>query len=164
MSTRPPTLRENHRYLLVRIEPAGISADQKDLYYALSDAITSLWGDAMAAVIMQAVVATEGRYAVIRCRRGTERELAIALATVTVCHDVRIALRIVAASGTIDSLRRRIKAEKPVENSGEERREYIIAGKPYNSVYCDVQKIDVIEKGFKNTHRLFLTREDMEEL
>jgi hypothetical protein len=27
----------------------------------------------------------------------------------------------------------------------------------------DGQKIDVIEKGFKNTNRLFLTKEDLEE-
>jgi hypothetical protein len=29
---------------------------------------------------------------------------------------------------------------------------------------CNGQKVDVIEKGFKNTNRLFLTKEDMEEL
>ena len=29
---------------------------------------------------------------------------------------------------------------------------------------CIGQKIDVIEKGFKNTNRLFLTTEDLEEL
>ena len=62
MSARPPTLREKRRYLLVAIEPAGTVIDQKDLYYAISDATTSLWGDAMAAVITPAVVASEGQY------------------------------------------------------------------------------------------------------
>ncbi len=62
--------------------------DQKELYYALSDAITSLWGDAMAAVIVQAVICAEGDYVVIRCRRGTERELAIALSTFTMFRDL----------------------------------------------------------------------------
>jgi hypothetical protein len=33
-----------------------------------------------------------------------------------------------------------------------------------DAINCDGQKVDVIEKGFKNTHRLFLTREDLEEL
>ena len=112
MSTRPPTLRENRRYILVWVEPAGTVIDQKDLYYAISDAITSLWGDVMAAVIMQAVVAAEGQVFIIRCRRGTEQELAIALSTVTTCRDTRIALRIVAASGTIESLRERIRNAK----------------------------------------------------
>jgi len=162
MSTLPPTLREKRRYLLVRVEPAGTAIDQKDLYYAISDAVTSLWGDAMAAVITQAVVAAEGQYVVIRCRRGTERELAIALSTVTVCRDLRFALRIVAASGTIESLRERIKRKKVPETTGDDIRECTFGGKPFLVLQCDGQKVDVIEKGFKNTHRLFLTKEDLE--
>ena len=79
MSVRPPTLREKRRYLLVHIEPAGTIIDQKDLYYAVSDATTSLWGDVMAAVIMSAVVASEGQYMIIRCQRGTEQDLSVAL-------------------------------------------------------------------------------------
>ena len=61
MSPRPPTLREKRRYILVAVEPAGTVIDQKDLYYAISDATTSLWGDVMAAVITPAVVASEGQ-------------------------------------------------------------------------------------------------------
>lgn len=108
MSTRPPTLRENRRYVLVRVEPAGTVIDQKELYYAIADAVTSLWGDAAGGVIMQAVVAAEHGHVIIRCLRGTERELALALSTVTSCRDARLALRIVAASGTMESLRERI--------------------------------------------------------
>jgi ribonuclease P/MRP protein subunit POP5 len=163
MTTRPPTLREKRRYILVRAEPAGTLVDPKDLYFALSDAVTSLWGDAVAAVIMQAVVAAEGPYAVIRCRRGTERELAIACSTVTGSREGRMALRLVAASGTIETLRERIRAEKPAEPRREEPADLVIGGKPYALVQADGQKIDVIEKGFKNTHRLYLTREDLEE-
>ena len=60
--------------------------------------------------MVQAVICAEGdRHIVIRCRRGTERELAIALSTITSCRDTRIALRIVAASGTIESLRERLR-------------------------------------------------------
>ena len=65
MSTRPPTLREKRRYLLVSVEPAGTPVNQKDLYYTIADATTSLWGDVMAAVVMPAVVAAEGRFVVI---------------------------------------------------------------------------------------------------
>jgi ribonuclease P/MRP protein subunit POP5 len=164
MSTRPPTLREKHRYLLVSVEPAGTPVNQKDLYYTISDATTSLWGDVMAAVIMPAVVAAEGRFMVIRCRRGTERELAIALSTITTCRDVRIALRLVAASGTIESLRERIRTIKTPITEDSVPSECTFEKTVFQIHQCDGQKVDVIEKGFKNTNRLFLTREDLEEL
>lgn len=174
MSPRPPTLRENRRYILVRVEPAGTTIDQKELYYTISDAVTSLWGDTVAGMITQAVVAAENGHVIIRCLRGTERELAIALSTVTACRDIRLALRIVAASGTIESLRERIRAEKPVTAPDSERvtgstgagsaepGECDFAEKSFLIMYCNGQKVDVIEKGFKNAHRLFLTREDLE--
>ncbi|OPX65529.1 MULTISPECIES: Rpp14/Pop5 family protein [unclassified Methanoregula] len=164
MSPRPPTLRENRRYILVRVEPAGTVVDQKELYYAIADAVTSLWGDAAGGVIMQAVVAAEEEYVMIRCLRGTERELAIALSTVTSWRDTRLALRILAASGTIESLRERIRKQKeqaPGDPSPEpegrlsDKREVLVT-------HCNGQKVDVIEKGFKNAHRLFVTRSDLE--
>jgi len=166
MTVRPPTLREKRRYLLIRVEPAGITIDQKELYYAISDAVTSLWGDSVAAFIMQAVVAADGPYVIIRCRRGTERELALALSTITSCRDTRIALRIIAASGTMESLRGRIKPKKEPEmvpGTLDQEPACMFDKKSCEIVQCDGQKIDVIEKGFKNTHRLFLTSDDLEE-
>jgi ribonuclease P/MRP protein subunit POP5 len=148
----------------VLFEPAGTPIDQKDLYYAVSSAITSLWGDVMASSIMPAVVAAEERFIIIRCIRGTERELAIALSTITTCREVRIALRVIAASGTIESLRDRVRTMKKAVGEDSEPCECIFEKKPVQVVHCDGQKIDVIEKGFKNTNRLFLTREDLEEL
>lgn len=178
MSVRPPTLRENRRYILARVLPAGTPVDQKELYYAISDAVTSLWGDSMAAVITPAVVAAEGDYVFIRCRRGSERELAIALSTVTSCRETRLALRIIATSGTMESLRERIRriphplapagepgmsaSSEPCPETPSAVREYPIGGSVYTIAHCDGQKVDVIEKGFKNTHRLFLTRQDLE--
>jgi ribonuclease P/MRP protein subunit POP5 len=174
MSPRPPTLRENRRYILVRVEPAGTIIDQKELYYAISDAVTSLWGDVVAGVITQAVVAAENGHVIIRCLRGTEKELALALSTVTTCRDVRLALRIVAASGTIESLRERIRAGKPdtapdsemvTGSTGTgcaEPAERVFAEKSFLIVHGNGQKVDVIEKGFKNAHRLFLTKSDLE--
>ena len=184
MSTRPPTLREKRRYILARIEPAGTMPDQKELYYAISDAVTSLWGDATTAIITPAVVALEYGHVVIRCRRGTERELAIALSTVTACRDVRICLRIVAASGTIESLRSRYRPKKipksknqPAPEPESEKTVTVVdegiepvlpectfAKKTFEIVHCNGQKVDVIEKGFKNTNRLFLTKDDLENL
>jgi ribonuclease P/MRP protein subunit POP5 len=162
MSTRPPTLRENRRYILVRVEPAGTEIDQKELYYTISDAVTSLWGDGMAAVIMQAVVAAENGYVMIRCRRGTEKELAIALSTVTACRDARLVLRIVAASGTIESLRERIRSGPTAGPDNAEPEECMFEKKSCMILHCNGQKLDVIEKGFKNANRLFISRDDLE--
>lgn len=192
MSVRPPTLRENRRYILARVLPSGTPIDQKELYFAISDAVTSLWGDGMAAVITPAVVAAEGDFVFIRCRRGTERELSVALSTVTGCRETRIALRLLAASGTLESLRERIREMAPpaapepagtppvpegkdspelpesspvndvIPEAPDPVPEYPIGGIAYTVCHCDGQKVDVIEKGFKNTHRLFLTRQDLE--
>ena len=174
MSTRPPTLRGNRRYILVRVEPAGTVIDQKELYYTIADAVTSLWGDTVAGVITPAVVAAENGHVIIRCLRGTEKELALALSTVTASRDVRLALRIVAASGTMESLRERIRAVKPVtepasepgtgpaDTGGAEPASFLFAEQLFMIMNCNGQKVDVIEKGFKNAHRLFLTRSDLE--
>ncbi len=164
MSTRPPTLREKRRYLLVQIEPAGTMIEQKNLYYAISDVTTSLWGDVVAAVIASAVVASEGQYVIIRCKRGTEQDLSVALSTITTCCDNHIALRMVAASGTIDTLRDKIRRVKTPDPESISPRECMFDKKLFQITQCNGQKIDVIEKGFKNTNRLFLTREDLEEL
>jgi len=162
MTVRPPTLRDKRRYVLVKVDPPGTAIDPKELYYAVSDAVTSLWGDAVAGVIVQAVICAEGCYVVIRCRRGTERELSVALSTITQYRDTKIALRTIATSGTIDSLRDRMNV--PPENGCPDAslEEVRFGEKEYLVVNGDGQKIDVIEKGIKNTHRLFLTRTDLE--
>ncbi len=162
MTPRPPTLRENRRYILVRVEPAGTLIEQKELYYLVSDAATSLWGDGGASVITPAVVAAENGHVIIRCLRGTEKELTLALSTVTGTRDVHCALRIVAASGTIESLRERIRAQQPPEVPVPEVRDRLFESKDVSVAYCNGQKVDVIEKGFKNAHRLFLTKSDLE--
>ena len=162
MTPRPPTLRDKRRYLLVRVEPAGTPVNQKELYYAIADAITSLYGDAAAAIMIQAVVAAEADHVFIRCRRGTERELATAITTVFSCCDNRIALRTIAASGTMESLRERIRRDGSPGSVSESREDVVIDNLTFTPVFWHGQKVDVIEKGFKNTHRYFLTSEDME--
>lgn len=162
MSPRPPTLRENRRYILVRVEPAGTVIDQKDLYYAIAEAVTSLFGDAAGGVIMQAVVAAEEGHVIVRCLRGTEKDLAIALSTVTVCRDVRLALRIIAASGTMESLRERLRKRQEAAGPLPEPAASVLGTREILAVHCNGQKVDVIEKGFKNAHRLFVTRSDLE--
>ena len=70
----------------------------------------------------------------------------------------------VAASGTIDTLREKIRKEKKPDPEEISPRECMFDKKLFQIDQCNGQKIDVIEKGFKNTNRLFLTREDLEEL
>jgi ribonuclease P/MRP protein subunit POP5 len=165
MTSRPPTLREKRRYVLVRIDPAGIVPDAKELYYAVNDAVASLWGDATAARVHAAVVAAEGEFAVVRCRRGTERELAIALITVTSCNGERIALRTLATSGTIESLKELIGShQENIPATPLQSEEYTVDGRTVVVSHCSGQKVDVIEKGFKNATRFFLTTEDLEDI
>jgi ribonuclease P/MRP protein subunit POP5 len=164
MGTRPPTLREKRRYILIVVEPFGTIIDRKDFYYSVCDAITSLWGDVTAAIIMPAVITSEGSYMILRCRRGTERELLIALSTITSCRDTPVALRTISASGTIDTLREKIRSLKTPDGESGSWDEYGIGEKLFQVCFCYGQKVDVIEKGFKNTNRLFLTKEDLEEL
>ena len=152
------------RYLLIRIEPVGIIIDPKELYYAVSEAATSLWGDTVAAIITPAVVASDGQYVIIRCQRGTEQDLSVALSTITTCCGTHITLRMIAASGTIDTLREKIRSIKKPEGDSLPLRDCMFDKKLFQIVQCIGQKIDVIEKGFKNTNRLFLTTEDLEEL
>lgn len=162
MTVRPPTLREKKRYILVRIMPGGTIPDSKDLYYAVFEAVTSLWGDHAAALVQPAVVAAEEGFAVVRCRRGTEQELAAALPTVISCRGQPIALRAVAISGTIESLRERIRGRRQAVSRHAAGEECMFDQRSWTFVLCDGHKVDVIEKGFKNAARFYLTTEDLE--
>ncbi|MEN6443126.1 MAG: Rpp14/Pop5 family protein [Methanoregula sp.] len=165
MSVRPPTLREKRRYLLAWVEPFDIAIDGKDLYYAIYDAASSLWGDVVTAAMRPAVMSVENGYVILRCRRGMEREFSIALSTVSLYRENAIALRVGATSGTIESLRDRIKSwENPAKSAPVPGiRDCTYDTVSYEIVHGDGQKVDVIEKGFKNAHRLFLTNDDLEE-
>jgi hypothetical protein len=70
----------------------------------------------------------------------------------------------VAASGTIESLRERIRGGITPGPDQLAPGECTFDKKMFQLSQCNGQKVDVIEKGFKNTNRMFLTREDMEEL
>ena len=181
MGVRPPTLREKRRYVLARIDPEGIAVDPKDLYYAMYEAVVSLFGDVAAAAMQPSVISLESGCGVFRCRRGTERELIIALSTLVSCREVPVALRVLAISGTVESLRERIAengkesgkqpapgADQPpavLPGSGETAPNgtgYRFGESPVDVLACHGHKVDVIEKGFKNTRRLYLTTEDLE--
>lgn len=162
MRSRPPTLRDKRRYLLIVIRPEGFEPDAKQLYLAIHEAVSSLYGDYMAAGIQMAVITCEGGYAVIRCRRGSEHLLETALITVNGVNNDRITLRTVVVSGTIHGLKKRMR----VYNTEEEKAaiEISLDGRWFVPVFRNGQKVNLIEKGFKNHELLFLTEKDFEDI
>jgi len=152
-------MRTKKRYILVRIIPSGATVDQKQLYLSVIEAATSLFGDAAVGLAQPAAVYCDAGYAVIRCRRGTERDIAAALATVTAVGDDRISLRTVATSGTIRALRRRMKPIRPRPEEGE----MVVGGTVYAVCRYPGQKVDLIEKGIKHQKRFFFSELDLEE-
>jgi len=152
-----PSQRERRRYILVRFEPEGVSPDPRELYAAVADACTSLWGDAAASEISPSVMAWEGQ-AIIRCRRGTEDRLATAVATITRVGDRRVAARTVTTSGTLHGIRSR---PFPRPEALWER-EVGIGGRAFLARGYAGQKVDLIENGIKGQEMLFFADEDGE--
>jgi ribonuclease P/MRP protein subunit POP5 len=154
-------MREKKRYLLARIEPRGLQVDPKDLYYAVLESLTSLYGDFVSSQARPAVISAAGGYAIIRCTRGYEDLLRTALTMVTGVNDVRLVLRSCATSGTIHGLKKRIAAAPGVPATVPAELE--IGGKCFDAYHYGSEKVDLIEKGFKNQELLFLTQTDLEE-
>ena len=152
-----PSQRERRRYILVRFEPERVSPDPRELYAAVADACTSLWGDAAASEISPSVMAWEGQ-AIIRCRRGTEDRLATAVATITRVGDRRVAARTVTTSGTLHGIRSR---PFPRPEALWER-EVGIGGRAFLARGYAGQKVDLIENGIKGQEMLFFADEDGE--
>jgi ribonuclease P/MRP protein subunit POP5 len=155
--TQLPSQRERRRYILARFAPEGATPDPREVYAAVAEACTALWGDAAASEISPSVMAWEG-HAILRCRRGTEDRLATALATITRIGDERVAVRTITTSGTLHAIRSRpylkpeILWEKMVG----------IGGRTFLARAWAGQKVDLIEKGIKGQELLFFTDEDGE--
>ena len=152
-----PSQRERRRYVLVRFEPGGAGPDPREVYAAVVEACTSLYGDTLASEISPSVMAWEG-HAIIRCRRGTEDRLITAVATITRVGGERIALRTITTSGTLHAIRSRaypapdLLWEKKVGIGGR-----VFLARAYTG-----QKVDLIEKGIKGQEMLFFADEDGE--
>lgn len=152
-------MRAKRRYILVRVLPYGVAPDQKQMYLSVIEAATSLFGDAATGFAQPAVVFCDAGYAVVRCRRGTEKDIATALTTVTAIADLPVALRTVAVSGTIHALRRRMKPIRPISEVGEAK----IAERHFTVYRYPRQKVDLVEQGIKHQKSLFFTEADLEE-
>jgi ribonuclease P/MRP protein subunit POP5 len=140
--------------------PPWREVEQKALYLAVSEAATSLFGDARAAEIQPAVVFSDRGCAILRCRRGDEGDLAVACATVTAAGDLRVALRSVAVSGTIAALKERMEgwvhALPP--------REALYGEKELRAFRYGRHKVDVLQEGIKKQSIVFLTDCEREEI
>jgi ribonuclease P/MRP protein subunit POP5 len=161
MKPLPPTIRTKKRYILARIEPRGAGADQKELYRSVSGAVTTLFGDVRAAAINPAVISSGPDWVIVRCSRGGERDMRIALSTVTLVGNEPVALRTLATSGTLQALRRRSPGAARFEPESQE--EVIFEEKVFIARRYPVQKVDLMEKGIKSQELLFLTQDDLEE-
>ncbi|MEM2123933.1 MAG: Rpp14/Pop5 family protein [Methanolinea sp.] len=161
MRPLPPTLRENRRYVLSRVEPPWAEIDGRSISAAVAEAVASLFGDAGLARIQPAVISAGAGHAIIRCVRSTEGELVAALATVHRVGSQRVALRPVRTSGTLRALRRAVRegAFCPATETGEAR----FGGRTFPCIRYQIEKVDLFEKGFKSQEPLFLTAEDLEE-
>lgn len=152
-----PTLRENRRYVLTRIMPSDPNLEIRELYYAISESVTSLYGDCIAAEVHAATILREGEYLIVRCRRGREKELCCAIAAIRSINKTQIRLTTIATSGTIAALRKRIRPEK----QGDLITCTINSGEQSGIMYAD-GKIDLIRRDMKGQELVYLTKDDME--
>lgn len=161
MKPRPPTMRDKRRYVLARIDPPCRDITAKELYLAVHEAFTSLFGDTRAAEAMIGIMDCRDGHAIARCKRGYEVLLQKAMLTVNMVEGQRVALRTRATSGTMLSLKKRI-IQHPYPGTVQ-LREVEFDGDLYDAYQYQAQKVDVIEKGFKKQELLFLTSKELEE-
>lgn len=159
MKRRPPTLREKKRYILASIVPYSLEADGRDVYNAVINSATSLYGDTGTAVMHPVVVFCEGGYAIVRCARGAETGCETAISLVNSIGGREAALRPVATSGTMISLKKRMKDRTPVKTGFVD-----INGENYTSYHYPLQKVDLAGERIKTQELLFLTEIDLEDI
>jgi ribonuclease P/MRP protein subunit POP5 len=112
------------------------------------------------ALMLPAVVYAEGDQVILRCRRGTERDLVTALATITAAENLPLSLRPLAVSGTILALKERGARLRHEFREGD----LMIKDREYRVYRYQGHKIDLLERGIKGQNVVFFTEEDIEEL
>jgi ribonuclease P/MRP protein subunit POP5 len=160
MKPLPPTLRRKKRYMLATMDPPGIEPDPRELYHVISEAVTSLYGDAAAAAIGLSVISAASDQVIVRYTRGNDSAVRVALATVTALGERRIALRTRVTSGTLHALRRKLarKTDMEPDLSEVEYKDRTYYARRYHG-----QKVDLLEKGIKRQELLYITQDDLEE-
>lgn len=153
-----PSMRENFRYILVRLTSDTITIEGRDLFLAISDAVISLHGDLLSARMWPSVMEVSGNRAIIRCRRETVRELETALATITHIAGDPVAAHPVCTSGTIKTLRKKRFLARSIRTG-----RVVIDCVPYDCVFFHGGRIDLKEKGINLGTPRYITEEDTEE-
>ncbi len=156
---RPPTMRTNWRYISARVVPVWYRPDPREVYYAIIDAATWMWGDTGTAAMQPAVIEAVPGRVIIRCARGHEDALEASLAAVTAVNGCSVALHPQRTSGTLRALRRRSPPPAP-----EEEGEMVeLKGESYRIKGQSGQKVDLVKNGIKKQVSLYVTQEDLEE-
>lgn len=160
MTVRPPTLRVRYRYILASVSPPYREIDPKRMHRAISEAVTSLLGDVQSAGIQVGVMGVVNGSAILRCQRGCEHLLQLALSTVTAVDGIRLSLTPVAVSGTMKTLKKKIPPSPAFLNVGERE----IGGRPYAEWRAEDGRIDFIAKGIRTEETLYIIHDEMEEM
>jgi len=158
MRARPPTLRDKKRYVLAAIEPCYTEIDPRQMYYALFDVVSSLFGDVGAGRIKMTVISCDKGYVIARCIRGTEAQVETAMAALTSVDEHHIALRTLATSGTLHGLKGCIRTLPTLAEGGV----CMIEGQDYTAFHLPLEKVDLF-MGNKDQERLYFTEDDLEE-
>ncbi len=158
MKPRPPTLRNNRRYVLASLHPFYCDVAPKEMYYALLDAITSLWGDSVSSEIEMAVITCNNGYVEVRCIRGTEKMLEAAMVTLTEVNGNHLSLRPVATSGTLHALRKHIRSLPVISETDI----YVSSGQKYAAYYYSQEKVDLFQNVTRKQEKLNFTNRDLE--
>lgn len=153
-----PTMRENFRYILVRIIPETSVFESLELYRAVSDAVETLFGDTESARIWPSIMIVSGCHAIIRCRRGKEMYLETALATVTHIQNRGAAVHPICTSGTIRTLREKIPGDMQIRPGA-----VMIGGTTCDAFFLRGGRIDLKEKGIYHDIPRYITEEDIED-
>ncbi|MBN1168195.1 MAG: Rpp14/Pop5 family protein [Methanospirillaceae archaeon] len=164
-----PTMRDNYRYILAEAVPWNVTLDPKEVYFTISDAITSLFGDAGAASIACVVPYSVGRYVCFRCTRGCEDKVITGLATVHHHAGKPIGFHSVLVSGTIKTIKETVERRM---RCSDRYKSYVIdneteqSGNGNGMQYSDTRNRkngNEEEKSYKRAYPTFLTRDDTEE-
>ncbi|MFH0967840.1 MAG: Rpp14/Pop5 family protein [Methanobacteriota archaeon] len=156
-----PSMRENFRYMLTRISSHKPPHEAKEIYLAASESYRTLFGEGEAARTWVAVMETTDMYTIFRYRRGSDKHIEAALSAVCFIGGVPCVIHPVLISGTIRTLREKIK-KNPICSV---RTGKIKQGEFWHPAeICSSGRIDLKEKGINLQIPLYITEEDIEDL
>ena len=159
MKPLPPTQRPNWRYIACELVPSWCPVSARDMHYAIVGCEASLFGDSTAAAMRTSVISCDNGVVVLRCIRGTEKDVETVLATVTGVGDFSVALHPFATSGTLHALRKKIRpCSRPSEEGNCK-----IGENTYRILGISGQKVDLVKQGIKQTTALYFNIEDLED-